>query len=161
MLAAWNTATVRLQQTHEALRSEVRRLTDELEIKNRELARKNRLADLGQMASHIAHEVRNNLVPVTLYLSLLRRRMSDDSGSLDMLDKIGAGCIALDATVNDLLNFTSDRDPHCAASRSASWPTTCWARWPRSCRPDTSPPPPTFPARWACWPTTACSAGRC
>ena len=111
VLAAWNTATVRLQQTHEALRSEVRRLTDELEVKNRELARKNRLADLGQMASHIAHEVRNNLVPVTLYLSLLRRRLSDDSGSVDMLDKVGAGFIALDATVNDLLNFTSDRDP--------------------------------------------------
>ena len=64
VLAAWNAATVRLEQTHEALRTEVGRLTDELEVKNRELARKNRLADLGQMASHIAHEVRNNLVPV-------------------------------------------------------------------------------------------------
>src|SRR5271170_1108698 len=101
VLAAWNTATVRLQETHEALRSEVRRLTDELEIKNRELARKNRLADLGQMASHIAHEVRNNLVPVTLYLSLLRRRLSDDSGSIDVLDKVDAGFVGLDATVND------------------------------------------------------------
>ncbi len=111
VLAAWNTATVRLQETHECLRSEVRRLTDELEVKNRELARKNRLADLGQMASHIAHEVRNNLVPVTLYLSLLRRRLSDDSGSIDILDKVGAGCIAMDATVNDLLNFTSENNP--------------------------------------------------
>ena len=111
VLAAWSTATVRLQQTHEALRAEVRRLTDELEVKNRELARQNRLADLGQMASHIAHEVRNNLVPVTLYLSLLRRRVSDDRGSLDVLDKVEAGFVALDATVNDLLSFTSDRQP--------------------------------------------------
>jgi signal transduction histidine kinase len=111
VLAAWHTATVRLQQTHEVLRDEVRRLTDELEVKNRELARKNRLADLGQMASHVAHEVRNNLVPVALYLSLLRRRISDDSGSLDVLDKVAAGFTALDATVNDLLHFTSDRDP--------------------------------------------------
>ncbi len=111
VLAAWHTATVRLEQTHKALRQEVRRLTDELEVKNRELARKNRLADLGQMASHIAHEVRNNLVPVTLYLSLLRRRVLQDPGSLEVLDKIAAGCTALDATVNDLLHFTSDRDP--------------------------------------------------
>jgi signal transduction histidine kinase len=111
VLAAWQEATVRLEQTHEALRAEVRRLTDELEVKNRELARKNRLADLGQMASHIAHEVRNNLVPVTLYLSLLRRRISEDRGSLDVLDKIAAGFAALDVTVNDLLHFTSDRDP--------------------------------------------------
>ena len=112
VLAAWHAATVRLEQTHEALREEVCRLTDELEIKNRELARKNRLADLGQMASHVAHEVRNSLVPVTLYLSLLRRRISDDRGSVDILDKISAGFLALDATVNDLLHFTSDRDPH-------------------------------------------------
>lgn len=115
VLAAWNTATERLQQTHESLRAEVRRLTDELEVKNRELARKNRLADLGQIAAHVAHEVRNNLVPVSLYLSLLRRRLSDDSGSLDVLTKVEAGFTALDATVNDLLHFASEREP--ASSR--------------------------------------------
>src|SRR6266576_1831011 len=87
IFAAWNEATDRLQRTHEALRSEVRRLSDELEAKNLELARKNRLADLGQMASHVAHEVRNSLVPVTLYLSLLRRRLSEDTMSRELLDK--------------------------------------------------------------------------
>lgn len=112
LLTAWSAATERLQRTHETLQLEVRRLTEELEVKNRELARKNRLADLGQMASHIAHEVRNSMMPITLYLSLLRRRVSDDSGSLDILDKIEPGFTALDATVNDLLHFTADRDPH-------------------------------------------------
>ena len=111
ILAAWQTATRRLEQTHESLRSEVRRLTDELEIKNRELARKNRLADLGQMASHVAHEVRNSLMPLTLYLSLLRRRVGNGGEDGRILDKIDAGLAALDATVNDLLHFTSDRDP--------------------------------------------------
>jgi signal transduction histidine kinase len=111
VLAAWHGATVRLEQTHEALRSEVQRLTHELEVKNRELARKNRLADLGQMASHIAHEVRNSLVPVTLYLSLLRRGVAAEEGNRELVDKIAAGFTALDATVTDLLNFTVDRDP--------------------------------------------------
>ena len=115
VLSAWHTATLRLERTHEALREEVRRLTDELEAKNRELARKNRLADLGKMAAHVAHEVRNNLVPVTLYLSLLRRRISEDRDSRDVLDKIAAGFTALDATVKDLLHFTSDRDPRLQA----------------------------------------------
>jgi len=112
VLAAWHSATLRLEHTHEALRTEVQRLTGELEVKNRELARKNRLADLGQMASHIAHEVRNNLVPVTLYLSLLRRRLAADRGSCDVLDKVASGFTAVDACVNDLLHFTADRDPH-------------------------------------------------
>lgn len=111
VLAAWHTATVRLEQTHRALRDEVCHLTAELEVKNRELARKNRLADLGQMASHVAHEVRNNLVPLTLYLGLLRRRVASDPGSVSMLDKISAGFTAMDVMVNDLLHFTSDRDP--------------------------------------------------
>jgi signal transduction histidine kinase len=110
VLTAWNDATQRLQHTHEALRAEVRRLTDELERKNRELARKNRLADLGRIAAHVAHEVRNNLVPVSLYLSLLRRRLADDAGSLAVLTKVEAGFTALDATVNDLLHFTVQRE---------------------------------------------------
>jgi signal transduction histidine kinase len=111
VLAAWHTATLRLERTHETLCGEVARLTNELEIKNRELARKNRLADLGQMASHVAHEVRNNLVPVSLYMSLLRRRLSADSGSLDILAKVEAGFTALEATVSDLLSFTAHRQP--------------------------------------------------
>ena len=111
ILAAWNDATLRLEQTHAALQGEVARLTGELEEKNRELARQNRLADLGRMASHVAHEVRNSLVPVLLYLSLLRRRLAEDAGSLDVLAKVEAGFAALDTTVNDLLNFTSHREP--------------------------------------------------
>ncbi|MGD9632083.1 MAG: PAS domain-containing sensor histidine kinase [Pirellulales bacterium] len=111
VLAAWHQATVRLERTHETLCAEVARLNKELELKNRELARKNRLADLGQMASHVAHEVRNALVPVSLYMSLLRRRLSEDTGSLEILAKVEAGFAALDVTVNDLLNFTAHRNP--------------------------------------------------
>ena len=111
ILEAWHGATLRLEQTHEALQGEVRRLTDELKAKNRELARKNRLADLGQMASRIAHEIRNSLVPVTLYLSLLRRHLAAYPATLDMLENIVSGVTAVDSTVNDLLHFTVDRDP--------------------------------------------------
>jgi signal transduction histidine kinase len=115
VLAAWHGATLRLEQTHAALQGEVRRLTDELEKKNRELARQSRLADLGQFASHIAHEVRNNLVPVGLYLGLLRRTVEDDPEGLGVLEKIEHGFRALDATVNELLNFTAERDPRLAS----------------------------------------------
>lgn len=120
VLAAWHTATLRLEHTHEALRREVSRLTDELEAKNRELARKNRLADLGRMASHVAHEVRNSLVPISLYLSLLKRRLSDDAGSLEIVDKVTGGVAALEGTVTDLLQFTSGREPRRAWFRPFS-----------------------------------------
>jgi signal transduction histidine kinase len=111
ILAAWNTATERLQQTHELLHAEVKRLTDELAAKNAELEKRNRLADLGQMAGHVAHEVRNGLVPVKLYVSLLRRRLGGDAASLDLLDKTRGGFELLENLVNDLLQFTAQREP--------------------------------------------------
>ena len=111
IIDAWQEATLRLEQTHAALRGEVARLTDELAVKNRELARKNRLADLGQIASHVAHEVRNNLVPVSLYAGALRRQLADRPESLEVLQRIEAGLTALDAMVHDMLNFTAERTP--------------------------------------------------
>ena len=111
VLAAWQSAADRLQATHHTLRDEVRRLSDELEAKTRELARQNRLADLGLMAAHVAHEVRNSLAPVTVYLSLLRRRLPSDGQSLELLDRLDTGFIALEATVNDLLQFTAPKTP--------------------------------------------------
>lgn len=111
VLEAWQTATDRLQTTHAALREEVRRLSDELEKKNRELARKNRLADLGLVASHVAHEVRNSLVPMKLYLSLLRRLTASEAAALSTVDKVAASLTAVEATVTDLLHFTAERQP--------------------------------------------------
>lgn len=111
ILAAWNEATDRLQRTHESLQAEVRRLSDELEAKNRELARRNRLADLGQMASHVAHEVRNGLVPLKLYLSLLKRRVREDDTSSEIVGNVESGFAALEVIVSDLLHFSAHRDP--------------------------------------------------
>ena len=111
LLEAWQSATERLERTHALLREEVSRLNTELEVKNRELARKNRMADLGEMASHVAHEVRNNLTPVTLYMSLLRRHLETDSEGLNILSKVESGFTALEATVNDLLSFSANRQP--------------------------------------------------
>ncbi|MGC3965793.1 MAG: HAMP domain-containing sensor histidine kinase [Pirellulales bacterium] len=72
---------------------------------------KNRLADLGQIASHVAHEVRNNLVPVSLYAGVLRRQLADQADSLDVLQRIETALTALDAMVHDMLNFTAERTP--------------------------------------------------
>jgi signal transduction histidine kinase len=111
ILAAWHEATDRLQRTHEALQAEVRRLSDELEAKNKELARRNRLADLGQMASHVAHEVRNGLVPIKLYLSLLRRKLRDDANNSEIVGHLETGFSGLETIVSDLLHFSAHRDP--------------------------------------------------
>jgi signal transduction histidine kinase len=111
VLDAWHNATLRLEQTHEMLRQEVRRLSDELESKNRELARTNRLAELGETASHVLHELRGRLEPVALCISTLRQRLSSNSASSEWIDKLSESVTSLDATVNDLVLFTEERNP--------------------------------------------------
>jgi signal transduction histidine kinase len=82
-----------------------------LDAVDRQQACDRRLTDLGRMAAHVAGEVRNNLVPVSLNLSLLRRRIADDPIGLNILGKIEAGIGSVDASVSDLAHFVSQRDP--------------------------------------------------
>ncbi|HEY2827248.1 MAG TPA: ATP-binding protein [Pirellulales bacterium] len=111
VLDAWHNATLRLEQTHENLRQEVRRLSGELETKNRELAHQNRLADLGQMTAHVADELRNRLESVALCLSLLQHRLAGESLHRELLDKLAVSVTSIDTTVSDLLYFTTQREP--------------------------------------------------
>ncbi len=119
VLAAWYEATVKLERTHRLLQAEVRRLSEELAAKNRQLQRKTRLEDLGRVASHVAHEVRNSLVPLTLYVSLLRRHTAGNAACEELLDKMQGALTGLDAMVQDLLHFAADRQPQCQSVQVA------------------------------------------
>ncbi|MEL7449229.1 MAG: ATP-binding protein, partial [Pseudomonadota bacterium] len=54
-------------------------MADSLQSSERELARNNRLAALGEMAARIAHEVRNPLTAIKLQLQLLQERVHGDN----------------------------------------------------------------------------------
>jgi signal transduction histidine kinase len=108
LLGVWESAVARLQATQTALKEEVRRLREELAEKRRDLERKRQLAELGQMACHIAHEVRNGLVPTTLYSGLLERRLAHDPESLVLLAKLTGGMKQVDGIVRDLLAWSRE-----------------------------------------------------
>ncbi len=76
LLGALNDASRRLQESHEALRSEVSRLKGELREANEQLERSRRLAALGEMAAGIAHEVRNPLGSIMLYARMLEQDLA-------------------------------------------------------------------------------------
>ena len=85
-------------------------MRQELQQKNEQLERKNRLAALGEMAAGIAHEIRNPLGGIQLYASLLENDLSGQEDQLKVVRKISKGVKSLDMIVNDILAFTQDQN---------------------------------------------------
>lgn len=117
IISAYNGVTEQLKNSHEALNHEVRKLRLELEDKNHELARRQRLAALGEMAAGVAHEIRNPLGSIRLYSSLLERDLAALPESQRLVRRISAGVFALDRIVGDVLDFAGRHEPD---PRSAS-----------------------------------------
>ncbi len=103
-----NETAQRLQGTHAALREEVARLQDELAEANAQLRRSRSLAALGEMAAGIAHEVRNPLGSIQLYVQMLAEDIADRPGPVELCGKIARAVEGLDAIVRDVLLFSRD-----------------------------------------------------
>lgn len=112
ILQRYNDLTERLKQSHEVLQREVGRLRGELAEKNRELARRERLAALGEMAAGVAHEIRNPLGGIGLYASLLERDLVDRPAQMDVARKINLGVRNMESIVGDILAFAGGVEPH-------------------------------------------------
>jgi signal transduction histidine kinase len=111
IIRSYHEVTERLKSSHELLSREVCRLRDQLDEKNRELARRERLAALGEMAAGVAHEIRNPLAGIELYVSLLEGDLSDQPEQLELVRRIGAGVRNLEGIVNDTLSFAHGAEP--------------------------------------------------
>lgn len=108
IVAAYNDVSARMKHAYEQLAGEVSRLNDELALKNRELARRERLAALGQLAAGLAHEVRNPLGGIALYASMLDRDLADRPREVELARKIGGAVRSLDRLVNEILEFAQE-----------------------------------------------------
>ncbi len=109
LIRQFNETTARLEQAHEALRARVQELTRELEEKNRELARKERLAVIGEMSACLAHEIRNPLGAIELYAGLLSRQLGGPQKELS--DKVMLAVRSLNDLVGGILTFTAQLHP--------------------------------------------------
>jgi len=109
VFSAYNEITNRMHRSHLQLKGEVARLRKELKQKNELLERKSRLAALGEMAAGMAHEIRNPLGGIQLYVSLLAKELQGQAELLLWADKITKGVRTLDTIVNDILAFTQDQ----------------------------------------------------
>jgi len=116
----FSNATATLEREYRALQAHVQALTRELAAKNRALSesmarersleaqalRQSRLAAMGEMAASLAHEVRNPLCAMELFVDMLRDEVHDRPSAVRLADQVARGVADLDHLVSNILDYT-------------------------------------------------------
>lgn len=117
IIEAYNGVTEKMQASHERLQGEVVRLRQELTSANAQLQRSKRLSALGEMAAGIAHEIRNPLAAIQLYVGMVIDDLSGTGVSpdeaLENARKIASAVQGMSGIVNDVLSFARGIEPGC------------------------------------------------
>ncbi len=95
----------RLAEAYAELQGQVARLSAELAAANGELARRERLSALGEMAAKLAHQLRTPLAAALLYVGHLTRPHIDDNERIRLAEKAVARLQHLECLVADMLAF--------------------------------------------------------
>src|SRR5207245_593858 len=99
--AAFNEMTAELEDT-------TARVT---ELHHREIERASQLATVGELASGIAHEIRNPVVGVSNGLDLVRRRVGDDPTLRPITDEMARQLARIEQAMQELLTFARPATP--------------------------------------------------
>ena len=94
-----------LAGTYLELQAQVARLTSELADANGELARRERLSALGEMAAQVAHQLRTPLSTALLYAGHLARPQIGDSDRIRFAEKTLSRLRYLERLIQDMLLF--------------------------------------------------------
>jgi two-component system sensor histidine kinase AtoS len=109
VIERFNESTSKLEAHHAELMREVEELREQLRLKDEEVKRAERLAMLGETAAGLAHEIRNPLGAITLFVSMLKGDLADRPDSLHLLDQVERGIKSLDGVVSNVLHFAQNK----------------------------------------------------
>jgi len=74
-----------------------------------EAERKNRLTAMGEIAANVAHEIRNPLGSIELFVSLLKKGTKDDPDKLELMNHISSGVRSMNHIISNLLQYAKPR----------------------------------------------------
>lgn len=103
--ALFSETSEKLAGTYLELQGQVARLTSELAAANGELARRERLSALGEMAAQVAHQLRTPLATALLYTGHLARPQLSDADRIRFAEKSLARLRYLERLIQDMLLF--------------------------------------------------------
>lgn len=103
--ALFSHTSEKLAEAYLELQSQVGRLTSELAAANGELARRERLSALGEMAAQVAHQFRTPLATALLYASHLARPDIKEADRVRFAEKTLARLRYLERLIQDMLLF--------------------------------------------------------
>ena len=108
-LRQFSEASVKLEERYELLRREAESLRAQLREKDLTIKKAEKLATLGEAAAAIAHEVRNPLGAMKLFVSLLNEDCAGKPPALELIDQINRSINSLDAVVGNILQFSKQK----------------------------------------------------
>ena len=103
--ALFSETSEKLAGAYLELQAQVARLTSELAAANGELARRERLSALGEMAAQVAHQLRTPLASALLYTGHLARPQLADADRIRFADKSLSRLRYLERLIQDMLLF--------------------------------------------------------
>ena len=104
-LALFSETSEKLAGAYLELQSQTARLTSELAAANGELARRERLSALGEMAAQVAHQLRTPLATALLYTGHLTRPQLSDADRIRFAEKSRSRLLYLERLIQDMLLF--------------------------------------------------------
>jgi signal transduction histidine kinase len=101
-----------LEESHNSMIERLSESQQEIEeLHRRELERTHRLASIGELASGIAHEVRNPLAGISGAIQILRREGGLKDDREEILDEVQRQISRMEKLTRDLLDYSRPSDP--------------------------------------------------
>lgn len=114
VIERFNESSSKLEVRHAALMREIEDLREQVKQKDEEMKRSERLAMLGETAAALAHEVRNPLGAIALFVSMLKNDLVNQPQPLVLVEEIEKSISSLDQVVSNVLHFAKNNTLHLA-----------------------------------------------